>query len=131
MPRDRRLSERGHVTFEDLLPENLIAVYSMLGAFRSAAGRLDREFEAEYTVRSASVALSLVHAGLGVTVQPECLVTRDTLSGAATVELAEPWAVRKIHIATARGRTVSPAARAFVDRLLDRPADDRGSTRPS
>ncbi|MYV97807.1 LysR family transcriptional regulator [Streptomyces sp. SID3343] len=129
--RDHWLSERSGVTFEDLLPENLIAVGSMLGAFRAAARRLDREFEPEYTVRSASVAISLVQAGLGVTVQPECLVTRETLSGVAMVELAEPWAVRKIHIATARGRTVSPAARAFVNRLLDHPADDRGSTSPS
>ncbi|MEU2441746.1 LysR family transcriptional regulator [Streptomyces rubradiris] len=127
VPRDHLLSERTGVTFQDLLPEKLIAVTSMLGAFRAAAGRLEREFEPEYHVRSASVALSLVQAGLGVTVQPECLLTQEDLGSVAVLELAEPWAVRKIHIATARGRTPSPAAGAFLTQLLDRPSDHRGA----
>ncbi|MGW4563787.1 LysR family transcriptional regulator [Streptomyces sp. NPDC004561] len=124
VPQDHWLSERPSVTFQDLLPENLIAVSSMLGAFRAAARRLEREIEPSYTVRSAGVAISLVRAGLGVTVQPECLVTREVQTGAAVLELAEPWAVRKIHVATARGRTLSPAARALVKQLFDRPGDD-------
>ncbi|MGW4350041.1 LysR family transcriptional regulator [Streptomyces sp. NPDC004690] len=123
VPRGHLLSERPGVTFQELLPEKLIAVTSMLGAFRAAARRLEREFEPGYHVRSASVALSLVQAGLGVTVQPECLLTREDLDGVAVLELAEPWAVRKIHIATAHGRALSPAARAFLNQLLDRPGD--------
>ncbi|MFF1690154.1 MULTISPECIES: LysR family transcriptional regulator [unclassified Streptomyces] len=125
LPQDHLLSERTSVTFQDLLSENLIAVPSLLGAFRAAARRLEQEFEPTYNVRSAGVAISLVRSGLGVTVQPECLVTSEVLASAAVVELAEPWAERKIHIATAHGRTQSPAARALVKQLLDRPNGDR------
>ena len=39
------------------------------------------------------------------------------------MELAEPWAVRRIHIATARGRE-QLIARALIRQLLDRPAGD-------
>ncbi|MFD6348421.1 LysR family transcriptional regulator [Streptomyces roseolus] len=124
---DHWLSDQLSVTFRDLLPEKLIAVNSMLGAFRAAARRLEQDFEPGYTVRSASVAISLVRAGLGVTVQPECLVSQETAPGVAMVQLDEPWAVRKIHIATPHGRTPGPAARAFLSQLLDRPSDDRGA----
>ncbi|MGV9423313.1 LysR family transcriptional regulator [Streptomyces sp. NPDC003656] len=124
VPRNHWLSERTSVTFQDLLLENLIAVPSMLGAYRAAARRLEQECEPSYTVRSAGVAISLVRAGLGVTVQPECLVTREVQASAAVLELAEPWAVRKIHIATPRGRVLSPAARGLVRQLLDRPGDE-------
>ena len=44
----------------------------MLGAIRAAARRVGIDFEPRYGVRSAGVAVSLVQAGLGVTVQPEC-----------------------------------------------------------
>ncbi|GHB73368.1 transcriptional regulator [Streptomyces viridiviolaceus] len=128
VPQDHLLSERASVTFQDLLPENLIAADAMLGAFRAAARRLEQEFEPSYHVRSAGVAISLVQAGLGVTVQPECLITPEVLSSVTMLELAEPWAVRKIHVATAHGRTPSPAARAFLNQLLDRPSSDDGST---
>ncbi|MGW4568552.1 LysR family transcriptional regulator [Streptomyces sp. NPDC004561] len=124
VPRDHWLSERSSVTFQDLLSENLIAIAALLPVFRAEARRLDQECLPSFTVRSAGVAMSLVRAGLGVSVQPECLVTREVLADAAAVELAEPWAVRRIHIATAHGRTLSPAAREFVKQLLDRPRDD-------
>ncbi|MFJ4031354.1 LysR family transcriptional regulator [Streptomyces griseoluteus] len=126
VPRGHWLSKRPGVTFQDLLPENLIAVPSMLGAYRAAARRIEEEFEPDYTVRSAGVAISLVRAGLGVTVQPECLVTREVRAGTAVLELAEPWAVRRVHLATARGRTLSPAARGLVRQLLDRPGRETG-----
>ncbi|MET7511828.1 LysR family transcriptional regulator [Streptomyces albidoflavus] len=129
VPRGHLLGERASVTFQDLLPENLIAAGSMLGAFRAAARRLEREFEPSFHVRSAGVAISLVQAGLGVTVQPECLLTPDVLSSVTMLELAEPWALRKIHIATAQGRTPSPAARAFLDQLLDRPQEEEPAGR--
>ncbi|MET8811630.1 LysR substrate-binding domain-containing protein [Streptomyces sp. NPDC004549] len=125
VPRNHWLGERSTVTFQDLLPENMVAVASLLPDFHAAARRTGQEFQPSFTVRSAGVAMSLVRAGLGVTVQPECLVTREALASVAAVELAEPWAVRKIHIATAHGRTLSPAARELVKQLLDRPRDDR------
>lgn len=118
------LSERPAVSFVDLLPENIIALHAMMGAFRAAAKRLGREFQPKFSVRSAGVALSLVQARLGVTVLPECLVGRELFDRVASIALAEPWAVRTIHIATARGRPLSPPAAALMKQLLDRPREE-------
>ncbi|MGQ7937615.1 LysR family transcriptional regulator [Paraburkholderia sp. D1E] len=124
VPQGHRLSAQASVSFKELLPENLITVNAMLGAFRVAARRLGVEFEPRYSVRSAGVAVSLVEAGLGVTVQPECLVSHELFGRIAVRELAEPWAGRRIHIATARGRELNPITRALIKQLLDRPRDE-------
>lgn len=123
VPRTHALSGRKSVTFEDLLPEKLIAAEAMMGAFRAAAARLGKDFTPLFSVRSGGAAISLVQAGLGVTVQPECLLSHALFEHVESVELAEPWAVRTIHIATARGRILSPAAAALMKQLLDRPRD--------
>lgn len=124
VPQGHPLTARASITTQDLLSENLIVVGAMLGAIRAAARRVGIDFEPKYGVKSAGVAVSLVQAGLGVTVQPECLVSHELFSRVAVMELAEPWAVRRIHIATARGREQGPIARALIRQLLDRPAGD-------
>lgn len=124
VPQGHRLSDRPSVSFEDLLPESVITVNAMREAFRVAARRIGRDFTPAFDVVSTGVALSLVEAGLGVTAQPECLVGRDVRDRVAVLELAEPWAVRRIHIATARGRGPSPAGGALLAQLLDRPGED-------
>lgn len=124
VPDGHRLSARTSVSFEELLAEDVIAIGAMNNAFRTAAQRLGKEFSPTFKVRSGGVALSLVQAGLGVTAQPECLVGRDVLDDVAVLGLEEPWAVRKIHLATARGRGPTPAGRALMTQLLDRPQDD-------
>lgn len=126
VPRAHPLSERPSVVFEDLLPERIIAVQVMLGAFRAAAKRLGREFTPRFSVRSAGVAISLVQAGLGVTVVPECLVGHDLFDRVASITFEEPWAVRTIHIATPHARPLSPAADALMRQLVDRPPDGGG-----
>jgi DNA-binding transcriptional LysR family regulator len=123
VPAGHPLCERRKVSFEDLLPENLIAVGAMQAAFRVAAKRLGREFKPKFSVRSAGVAMSLVQARLGVTVQPECLLGIELFDKVAAIALDEPWATRSIDIATARGRALSPAASALLEQLLDRPGD--------
>jgi DNA-binding transcriptional LysR family regulator len=124
VPQGHRLSARASVTFADLLPENIIAVNAMQSALRVAARRLGADFDPPYTVSSAGVAVSLVEAGLGVSIQPESFVSHELFGRVAVVEFAEPWAVRHIHIATARGREVNPIAAAFIGQLLDRPRDE-------
>lgn len=121
MPRSHPLAARESVTFQDLLSENLIPVPSMLLPFEAAAARLRQEFRPRFAVRSAGVAISLAQAGLGVTVQPECLVSRDLFDAVATVRLEENWAKRLIMIATPHGRVPSRAAGALMAQLLDRP----------
>jgi DNA-binding transcriptional LysR family regulator len=126
LPRTHRSSEHASVTFADLLSENLVPVHALVGALRAAAKRLGRDFTPPFSVRSAEVALSLVQAKLGVTVLPECMLSRELFDRVASVELAEPWAVRTIHIATARGRALTPPAGALKKQLLDRPREDAG-----
>lgn len=121
VPQGHPLATRASVTTEDLLSENLIVVGAMVGAIRAAARRLGVDFQPRYDVRSTGVAVSLVQAGLGVTVQPECMVSHELFSRVAVLELAEPWAVRRVQVATARGRELNPIARALIEQLLDLP----------
>ncbi|KAF1040105.1 MAG: HTH-type transcriptional regulator BenM [Burkholderia lata] len=123
VPQGHPLATRTSVTTEDLLSENLIVVGAMVGAIRAAARRLGVDFQPRYDVRSTGVAVSLVQAGLGVTVQPECMVSHELFSRVAVLELAEPWAVRRVQVATARGRELNPIARALIEQLLDLPED--------
>ncbi|MFD4433871.1 LysR substrate-binding domain-containing protein, partial [Nocardia sp. NPDC058497] len=60
-------------------------------------------------------AISLVNAGIGVTVQPECLVGHEWTGRVAVLDFAEPWAERRIHLATARGHGFSPATKILIE----------------
>ncbi|MDF3307394.1 LysR family transcriptional regulator [Rhodococcus sp. T2V] len=131
VPLGHPLTEQPVVTFQDLLPEKLVAARAMVPAFRAAANRLGEQFDSRHSVRSGEVAMSLVQAGMGVTVQPECLLSHEMMSRVAVMEFAEPWAARRIHLATAHGRGPSPAARALVTQLLDRPNEESADANSS
>lgn len=121
VPNAHRLSQRASVSFDDLLPENLIAIGSLNAVLATAAKRRGQDYKPKYSVKTANVAISLVQAGLGVTVQPECLVGREMLDDVVMIELTEPWANRVIQIATSRNRAPSPVAKALMKQLLQRP----------
>jgi hypothetical protein len=59
------------------LPENLVAPRALVGALRAAARRIGADYAPEHVLRSGGAAISLVNAGLAVTVQPERLVGHD------------------------------------------------------
>lgn len=122
VPRAHPLAARASVSFDDLLPENLIAIGALNTVYANAAKALGREYKPKYSVRSAGVAISLVQAGLGVTVQPECLLGMELFDSVAAIELNERWANRVIQVATPKTRPVAPAARALLKQLLERPA---------
>lgn len=122
VPNWHRLSRRATVSFDDLLPENLIAIGSLNVVLANAAKKLGKDYKPKYSVRTSGVAISLVQAGLGVTVQPECLVGREVLDDITMIELTESWANRVIQIATPRNRAPSPVAKALMKQLLERPA---------
>lgn len=124
VPQAHSLSAETRVTFADLAAERLLAPRAITGALRAAARRIGREFESHHSVRSAEVAISLVEAGLGVSVVPECMLDFEVMSRVAVLELDERWAVRRIHLATPMGRAQSPATQACVAQLLARPSDE-------
>lgn len=126
VPRAHPLAGRESVSFAELLPERLIPISGMVAAFETAAAKLRQEFRPKFVVRTGGVAISLVKAGFGVAVEPECLLPRDAADEVAVVALAEPWAKRRIQIATARGRRPNRAASALIRQFLDRPGAPAG-----
>ena len=84
VPRGHPLSERSSVSFDDLLPQNLIAVAAMLGAFHAAARRLGQEFKPKFSVKSAGVAISLVQAdGARAAAEPGRIGSAGTTAGSS------------------------------------------------
>lgn len=124
VPEAHDLAGRASVSFRDLITQDLIVASAMHGGFAAAARRLGAEYKPRFSVRSTGVAISLTRARLGVTVQPECTVALSLLDGVVAIPMADAWAHRVLHIATSRERSLSPAARAFLDQLLSRPAED-------
>ena len=120
VPRGHPLAERETVSFEDLLTHDLIVAFSMLSALDAQAKRIGRELKPKFEVRSAGVAISLAQAGLGVTIQPECLLGVELFDQVAAVTLVEPWAIRSLQIATARAELLSPATSTLVSHLMAR-----------
>lgn len=117
--REHPLAQQGRVTIEQLLEqETLIVSGPVLEEVRMHARRLGQEFKPTSHVKSSGAAISLAQAGFGVTIQPECLLRVAMFDEVAAVELAEPWAVRSVCIATLHGRTPSAAASALLDVLL-------------
>ncbi|NMO03075.1 LysR family transcriptional regulator [Gordonia sp. TBRC 11910] len=128
VPQAHSLSGESQVTFADLATERILAPRALMGALHAAARRLGKDFASHHNVRSAEVAISLVDSGLGVSVVPECMLDFEVMSRVAVLELDEPWAVRRIHLATPTGRAQSPATQAFIAQLLARPDEEDGPT---
>lgn len=69
-----------------------------------------------YEVAYAGTALALVRVGLGIAVLPECVdVLADSAIGFRRLE--HPQILRSVSVITRSGRSLSPAAKAFVEML--------------
>lgn len=124
LPRAHPLSERKELTLADLVDQSLIGVGSISGELLDIAHQLNTEVALKYSVRSAGVAISLVQAGLGVTVQPECLLGIELFDQISAVKLTGPGSERHMEIATSADYTLSAAAQALLNQLLGRPPSD-------
>ncbi|NUX56703.1 LysR family transcriptional regulator [Paraburkholderia youngii] len=123
VPRGHPLGERASVTTRDLLDEDLVGISpatSMMKQLRNAATALGRELRMKYSVNTMEAARALVKAELGVTIQPESMLSREEFDKVATVPLDEPWADRQICVGTKRGETLTAATKALVAQLTDR-----------
>ena len=74
--------------------------------------------EPDYEVANMVTALSMVRAGLGVTVMPRMVLEELNMKGLAAGRIHDPRPVRSIGILTRRERALSPAAAAYVDLLF-------------
>lgn len=123
VPINHPLANRQHVKVSDLFAHTYIAIdprSSIMANVRQAATDAGLEFNPKYTVNSVYAATGLVRVNQGVTIQPEGMLTPRDLELVCTVPLDEPWAQRRLVVATARGRGLSVAMRNFVTQLTER-----------
>jgi DNA-binding transcriptional LysR family regulator len=72
----------------------------------------------KYSVNTVESARSLVRAGLGITVQPGCMLSVEDQAQLATVPLAGDWAKLSHCIGTLRGRSLTAASKAMIEQLM-------------
>jgi len=120
VPVDHPLARETGITLEQLLDQELIALGPMTSIMinlRHAAGNIGREPKIKYAVSNVEAARSLVGSGLGVTLQPACMLFPDEHDGVRTIHIDGEWAERSYHVAKPRGRALGPAAEALIEQL--------------
>ncbi|MFT3720150.1 LysR family transcriptional regulator [Pseudorhodoferax sp.] len=124
VPIGHPLARQSGVKIVELLAHNYIAIApftSLMAQVRHAAGSAGIPFKPKYSVNSVYAAASLVRVNQGVTIQPDHMLTPQDLKFVQTVPLDEPWAARRLFVATPAGRSVSVATRNFIAQLVERP----------
>ena len=130
LPPDHPLSKRSSLTLEELLDLDFVAHHTtVITGIRRAAIGIGRELHVKFSVNTVESARSLVRAGLGVTVQPGCMLSVEDHAQLATVPLAGDWAKLSHCIGTLRGRSLTAAAKALIDQLTSH-ASALHDTRP-
>lgn len=123
VPQDHRLAGAGRQGWKKLAGEPLIlmthhsSTRSQIAQALRANGVDDNP---AYEVASLFTAISMVRAGLGLTVMPITALLEINFSGLASFRLARPAAIRRIVICRRADRMPSPAALQFAALLKAR-----------
>jgi len=75
--------------------------------------------EARYATSSSHSLLAMLKRGLGISVLPALTALEAPLEGLVFRPLTEPMLDREICLITRRGRALSPAAQALLERVLE------------
>jgi DNA-binding transcriptional LysR family regulator len=90
-----------------------------------------RHFDPTYEVSLMSTALAMTAHGLGISILPSYLITTLEYPVLTPVKLIEPAVRRELFLITKEGRSLSPAAKAFVQTarevINERPPRSEGS----
>jgi DNA-binding transcriptional LysR family regulator len=124
VPRDHPLADQRTVRTAELVREPFIAQpanTTLMCKVNEAAHALGERIHAKFTVSGADVALSLVQAGLGVTVLPDCMVPADVNERTVVLRIEESWAVRVLRVGTRKGKAMTSATRALIGQLTEQP----------
>ncbi len=127
-PARHALALKRRITWRDLAAEALVllpkqsSVRALAEHGFAAAGAAR---EPDYEVANMVTALSMVRAGLGITVMPRMVLAELNMKGLAAGRINAPRPVRTIGIITRDDRPLSPAAAAYVELLF---ATARGSS---
>jgi LysR family carnitine catabolism transcriptional activator len=120
-PARHPLAAKRRITWRDLAAGPLVllprqsSVRALVEQGCAAAGVAR---EPDYEVANMVTALSMVRAGLGVTVMPHMVLAELNMKGLAAGCIHDPRPVRSIGIVTRRDRPLSPAAAAYVELLF-------------
>ncbi|MDB5808235.1 MAG: hypothetical protein JWN94_357 [Betaproteobacteria bacterium] len=120
-PQRHPLSAKRRVTWRDLAGGSLVllpkqsSVRALVEHGFAAAG-IARE--PDYEVANMVTALSMVRAGLGITVMPRMVLAELNMKGLVAGRIHDPRPARTIGIITRRDRPLSPAADAYVELLF-------------
>lgn len=122
LPRGHRLAgPRTPLAFADALDEDWISLNTgaaLLQKQQQAALALDRPFRLRMQVRSFDAVCHLVASGLGVAVLPKAAAQPIMRAmGLVSRPLADPWARRRLLVATAQGRQ-DPAVAQLIAFLV-------------
>ena len=120
-PARHPLSTKRRVTWRDLADEPLV----LLPKQSSVRGLAEHGFaaagiarEPDYEVANMVTALSMVRAGLGITVMPRMVLDELNMKGLHAGRIHDPRPVRIVGIITRSDRPLSPAASAYVELLF-------------
>ena len=105
-----------------------VSGHPFIGLSRHSSTReiVDRSFaqagqfvEPEYEVQNVSAAARMVEAGLGLTIVPELSGPLLGDSNVIWIDLIDPTVYRQIRLIKLAGRTLTPAAQAFWQHILN------------
>jgi DNA-binding transcriptional LysR family regulator len=119
-PLGHPFSTKTSVSLADLLDAELVTIPSgttLMTRLHEAARRVGRSVQSRLSVASVEAAQSLVRAGLGVTIQPDFMLSSDDLETLGTVPIAEDWAQRDIQIGVRKDRPLASAASLLIRQL--------------
>ena len=116
------LERKKAITLKDLAGYPLI----LMSPESSVRALVNRAFQKEglfpspaYEVSYMSTAAGMVRAGLGISILPSSAIEMGELSGLRSRHLRNADLTRSIGLIERRGRSLSPAAGAFVESILD------------
>lgn len=120
-PRKHEFAHRSRVRWAQLAAHSLV----LLPKPTSVRGLADHGFavsgaalEPAYEVANMVTALSMVRAGLGITIMPRIALAELNMSGLRCSRIGPPIPARTVGIITRAGRPLSPPAAAYVELLF-------------
>lgn len=121
LPARHALAGKRRLTWRDLAAAPLVLLPKQssvraLAEHGFAAAGIARD--PDYEVANMVTALSMVRAGLGVTIMPRMVLPELNMKGLIAARINDPRPARTIGIITRRDRPLSPAAAAYVELLF-------------
>ena len=118
VPTTHPLAQQQEIAFADVLAEAFVCLHagSAIHTFMmNHAARLGGRLDVRIQVRSFAAVCRMVGAGVGIGMVPRSSVAASDLLH--TVEIADTWAPRDLHLCVRERAALGPAAQALFDHL--------------